>query len=261
MTSLIVDPQAAEQQAPETDKQADDGLPEKYRGKSAKDLAEMHMNAESELGRARNEVGTLRRLSDEFLGIRREELNQAKANQQKRDPITTDALLEKPDEVILNTVKQEVERRDAERDARTARLEADLAESRFTAKYPDAQALLVDPEFQNWVRSSTYRQKLALHASQGSYDSADELFGMFKERAGESKSESKAQPKGTEAARKASLAKPGGSATSGVIPSSDGKKVYKREELVRMRMNDPEGFERLWQTEDLETAYRERRVR
>lgn len=261
MTSLIMDPEAANQVAPVEDKPNDDGLPEKYRGKTAKEIAEMHMNAESELGRARNEVGTLRRLSDEFLGIRREELNRSKENPPRRDPITTDALLEKPDEVILSTVRQEIERREADQNQRTARIEADLAESRFSAKYPDAPQILTNPDFQDWVRSSPYRQRMALAASQGDYGAADELFGTFKERTAEAGGAERKTQSGTEAARKASLAKPGGSATSGVIPSSDGKKIYKRDELVKMRMNDPEGFDRLWHTEDLQTAYREKRVR
>jgi len=41
---------------------ADDSIPEKYRGKSPEEIIEMHVNAERELGRARNEVGHYRNL-------------------------------------------------------------------------------------------------------------------------------------------------------------------------------------------------------
>lgn len=259
MTSLIVDPLATEQKEsdqPENSDLAD--LPEKYKGKSVLDIVAMHQNAESELGRARNEVGTLRRLSDEFLGIRREELSRTKvANQPERTPITTDTLLERPDEVILSTIHEEVDRRNAERDARTARLEMELAETRFQRQFPGAEKTLNDPAFQEWVRSSPYRQKMAMQASQGDFGAAGDLFGLY-----DSVSQTqKPASSGTDAARKAALAKPGGSSTQGVVPSADGKKVYKRDELVTLRMRDPEAFERLWTSEDLETAYREKRVR
>lgn len=49
----------------------DADLPEKLRGKSPKELADMYRNLESELGRARNEIGQVRNLADELLGINR----------------------------------------------------------------------------------------------------------------------------------------------------------------------------------------------
>lgn len=258
-TSLIVDPQQ-EQQAPDPETaNLEPEIPEKYKGKTAAELIEMHRNAESELGRARNEVGTLRRLSDEFLGIRRAELEQKTVNQPKREPITTDRLLEKPEEVLLSTIHSEIEAKNAERDQRTARLEAELAESRFSRQFPNAEKTLTDPAFQDWVRSSPYRQKLALNASQGNFDAAADLFGLYESV----KTAAPQEPSnnGTAQARKASLARPGGSTVAGVVPSADGKKIYKREELINMRMYEPEKFYRLSETEDLNTAYREGRVR
>lgn len=260
MTQLIVDPLQTKTPDPEPDNQADDGLPEKYRGKTAAEIAIMHQNAESELGRARNEVGTLRRLSDEFLGIRRAELEREKAaNQPTRQPITTDALLEKPEETILSTVRMEVERAEAAREARTAKMEADLAEAKFTRSFPDAEKTLQDPEFQNWVRSSPYRQRMALQASQGDFDAAGDLFGLYNST--KTETPAKLKESGTDQARKAALSRPGGSSASGVIPGNDGKKIYKREELITMRIKDPEGFARLCETEDINQAYRENRVR
>lgn len=258
-TQLIVDPQATAN-APDGDN-AEQSLPDKYRGKSLEEIVTMHQNAETALGRANNEVGTLRRLSDEFLGIRSAELAREKAdNQPKRVPITADALLEKPEEVILATIESEIERRSADRDARTNRLEAELAESKFARRFPDAESTLQDPEFQTWVRSGKHRQNLAMQASQGNFDAAEDLFGLYKDAVG-GKPDTRQSPDGTAAARKAALAKSGGSAVTGVIPSADGKKVYKREELITMRIKDPEGFARLYETEDLATAYREKRVR
>ena len=46
-------------------------LPEKYRGKTAAEIADMHMNAEQELGRVRNEVGSMRGLISDLSAIQR----------------------------------------------------------------------------------------------------------------------------------------------------------------------------------------------
>jgi hypothetical protein len=43
----------------------EDELPEKYRGKSVKELVEMHQNAEQALGKQSSEVGELRKVVDD----------------------------------------------------------------------------------------------------------------------------------------------------------------------------------------------------
>ena len=55
------------QEAPEQSQQDDDDIPEKYRGKTPKEIARMHMEAEKALGRQGSEVGELRRLVDDFI--------------------------------------------------------------------------------------------------------------------------------------------------------------------------------------------------
>jgi hypothetical protein len=48
-----------------------DDVPEKYRGKSAKDIIEMHQNSEKRLGQIQNEVGQLRGLVSDLSQIQR----------------------------------------------------------------------------------------------------------------------------------------------------------------------------------------------
>jgi hypothetical protein len=45
----------------------EDDLPEKYRGKTAKEIAQMHAEAEKLLGRQSSEVGELRRVFDTYI--------------------------------------------------------------------------------------------------------------------------------------------------------------------------------------------------
>lgn len=47
--------------------QQEDDLPEKYRGKSAKEIALMHLEAEKLIGKQGSEVGELRKIVDDFI--------------------------------------------------------------------------------------------------------------------------------------------------------------------------------------------------
>ena len=272
MSSIVVDPEIQKPtdepqkvEAPIAGDNPPEGeeIPEKYRGKSAKELIEMHRNAESEIGRARNEIGSVRRLADELIGIRREELARTANPPTPAKPITANDLLDNPEDTVATVARRVAEERTTEIDRRTQALEARLATEEFEKRHPGFQDTMQTPEFAEFVRGSTFRQKLALTASKGDYAAADELFSLYKERAAfkatpaQTPSDEKAT--GVAAARKAGLAKPGGSSAAGVVPGNDGKPRFTRTELLKMRINNPEEFDQR-QAEILD-AYREGRVR
>jgi hypothetical protein len=234
-----------------------DELPEKYRGKSISDVIDMHRNAESELGRARNEVGQVRRLADELIGIRRADLQHQPPVRQERTKLTTDALLEDPDAAVTSVIKAEAADRDASILQRTAALEAELLLTRFEKKHPDFQQTMADPKFVEWVQKSPYRARLAQGAISGDFVAADELFSLFGD-ANSVPAPAAANP--TERARTAGLVRPGGSAAAGIGQGSGQKKIWSRAELIQMRISNPEQFDALYKTE-IEPAYREKRVK
>jgi hypothetical protein len=69
-------PQEQTQQPPQED------LPDKYRGKSAAELARMHQEAEKLLGRQSSEVGELRKVVDSYIQT---QLSQQQAPQKSDD--------------------------------------------------------------------------------------------------------------------------------------------------------------------------------
>ena len=85
----------------------DSDLPEKYRGKTAKEIAEMHMNAEKELGRTRNELGTYRGLVTDLTSLQRQS-PQAKTPEQEEVDVTGDQILSDPKGSIQRVVQQEL---------------------------------------------------------------------------------------------------------------------------------------------------------
>ena len=263
--SIIVDPEL-EGKAPAaapatTEEPKQDDIPEKYRGKSLADIIEMHKNAESELGRKNNEIGLVRKLADELIGVRALELKARDNQQEAPKPLTADRLLDNPEEAITSVVKREAHQRTENLERTVKTLEADLMVERFEKKHPGFTQTMNSPEFGEFVKGSNFRRKLAIAAAEGDFDAADELFSMYEEVAKAPTDQGKQQSQGAdvEAARKASLAKSGGSSASGVVPSGNGKKVWSRSELIEMRIKRPEEFD--MRQEEILEAYREKRVR
>jgi hypothetical protein len=267
MTSLVVDPETtntqpqAQPSEPQNQQPSEPELPEKYRGKSIHDIIAMHQNAESELGRKNNEVGVIRKLADELIGVRAVE---RQANPPTpRKPLTTDELLNDPESKILEVVKEATDASVRDTETRVRRMEADLQVQAFERKYPGFQDTMNAPEFGSWLQSgSDYRKRLALRAAEGDYSAADELFGLYNDHTASRtppQNAEPAQPSGPSAARASSTVRSGGSHANGVVPGNDGKKMLSRAELLDMRINRPDEFD--MRQDEILAAYREKRVR
>lgn len=266
--SAVVDQSASADFAPDPQPSASapapqDQVPEKFRGKSMADVIEMYRNSESELGRARNEIGNVRRLADELLGFQRTQVLQAAAqpaNPTPRAKLTTDALLEDPERAVLSVIKDDADARERRILEGQARLEAEIGLSKFERKHPTYKQTMDDTKFQEWVQKSPYRIRLAQGALQSDFGAADELFSLYSEVTSVQSTASAvdaADP--VDQARKAGLARPGGSSAAGIVPSGPGRKIWNRAELIQMRINEPDKFDSLYP--EIELAYREKRVK
>lgn len=237
----------------------EDDIPEKYRGKSLQDIIEMHRNAESALGRAHNEVGQVRRLADELLGINRAATARPESQTEPaRKPITPDDILSDPERAVVSVAKEAADQRVNASEERLARMEYELTLARFEQKHPGFRDTMDDQGFQEWVKKSPLRQRMAYAATQGDFAAADELFSLYGE-SGPSSGERSEQPTQQDAARKATLARSGGSTASRASGNQSGKPVWSREKLLEMRLNNPDEFERL--QPQILAAYAEKRVR
>ena len=236
----------------------EDDIPEKLRGKTPAELVKLYRETESELGRARNEIGHVRRLADELLGINRAvAAKPADANPPQRKPLTTDDLWQDPEKAVVEVVRQEAQSREAATVDRVARLEYDLNLSRFELKHPDYKGTMQDPKFVEWLQRSPLRTGLAQSAVQGNFAAADELLSLYKEmQPAGGPAERHVDP--TEQARNASLTRAGGS-TSGHGGQPSDRQIWSRAKLLDMRINNPEEFDRL--SPEINKAYAEKRVR
>jgi hypothetical protein len=231
----------------EESKAAAPELPEKYRAKSLEEVIRMHQEAEKLIGKQAQEVGEVRKLADELL---KQSLS---SKQQPKEEIEPEVdFFEDPKKAVLKTVEKHPDvlaARQAAADFRRMQTQQKLSQ-----EHPDYAQLVQDPEFAAWVKSSPIRVGLYAKAdSEFDFDSANELLSTYKQIRGV---KTKQTEDAGEAVRKQNLK----TATVDVGGSGESsKRVYRRADLIRLKMTDPGRYESL--SDEIMKAYAEGRVR
>jgi hypothetical protein len=221
-------------------------LPEKYRAKSLEEVVRMHQEAEKLIGKQAQEVGEVRKLADELL-----KQNLGSKQQQVEVEPEVD-FFENPQKAVQNTIDRHPDvlaARQAGMEFKRMQIQQKLVQD-----HPDYSQVVNDSEFQNWVKSSPVR--LGLYAKADGdfdYDSANELLSTFKQLRGiKAKESEQAGNAQRTKSMKAAQVDVGGSGESS-------KRVYRRTDLIRLKMTDPSRYEAL--SDEIMQAYSEGRVR
>ena len=226
----------------------DEGLPDKYKGKSAKEIAQMHMEAEKLIGRQGSEVGELRRVVDEYIKA------QTLAKQQlQAEPVEDTDFFADPNKAVAKAIENHPKIKQAEQ--LTLEMARAKALNELTTKHPDFTDVVQDAGFQNWVAASKVRTELFVRADrQYDYESADELLSLWKDRQQVAKQTASVEKEARSQAVKA--------ATTTVKSGSDeapSKKVFRRSDIIKLMQTDPDKYD-MMQPEIMQ-AYREGRVK
>jgi hypothetical protein len=228
-------------------------LPEKYRGKSAIEIAKMHQEAEKLIGRQANEVYEVRSLADQLLKQQLE--TQARTQAPIEESLEDDFFVDP-----AKAVNRQVEKHPAVIEARQAALEMKKMKTaqQLSAKHPDFTVIAQDAGFQDWVKSSQIRLNLFAKAdAQYDFEAADELLSTYKElkqikQHNQTVKTEAADSKAQDAAlRAASVDIGGGGETS--------RKVYRRADLIKLRMTDPDRYMQM--SDEIMDAYASGRVK
>jgi len=249
----VVDPEVKEEEVPANEEvtqeaeQIEEDIPEKYRGKSAKEIAQMHMEAEKLIGRQGSEVGELRRLVDQYITA------QASAKSQPQVEVSEDDFFANPKEAIATAIENHPKIRQAEQ--LTLEMQRNKALQALQATHPDYTQIVTDPGFQSWVGSSKVRQELLVRADrQYDFDAANELLTLYKERKGAAAVTVKAEKEArSQAVRSATTTVPSGS------DEAPSKKIFRRADIMKLMQQDPDRYDAM--QEEIMQAYREKRVR
>lgn len=149
------------------DTQEPSTLPEKYQGKTVEEVAKMHMNAEQELGRVRNEVGNYRGLVADLTSLHRTAPEPQKVEQEKID-VSGDELLTDPAGAIDRVVNARLNERDKAdqitRDEDVLRAEG----AALMAAFPNIDEIVASQEFSEFASRTPTRQQDFVTAAQGS---------------------------------------------------------------------------------------------
>jgi hypothetical protein len=232
-----------------TSKKAEDRseLPEIYRDKSLEEVVKMHQDQVKMIGRQAQEVGEIRKLADELI-----KQNLSSRQQQTRVEEPEVDFFENPQKAVQRTVDSHpdiIAARQATLEMKRAQIQQKLAQ-----EHPDFGDIAKNEDFANWVKSSPVRIDLFKKADADfDYDSANELLSTYKElRSVKQKQTSDAG----EATRKQNL-RAVGVDVGGSGESS--KRVYRRADLIRLKMQDPNRYEAL--SDEIMLAYQEGRVK
>jgi hypothetical protein len=239
-------PEEPEETAPEPE---EDELPEKYRGKSAADIAKMHMEAERAMGRQGNEIGELRKVFDDFV----KSSAQAQTAPEPKEVDETDYFVDPQ-----AAVNRQIESHPALQQAQAVAVEMRKAQgvAELTSRHPDVKEVLGSADFQEWVNGSPVRQRLYQEADQQmDVSAADELLSTFKQL----KRTAASSEEVSKAARKSAVKN---ASTGSSRNNPDGQRrgrVYRRSDIRQLMRNDPKRYEEL--QPEIMLAYAEGRVR
>ena len=239
--------QQVETAAPEEVKE---DVPEKYKGKSVAEIARMHEEAEKLIGRQANEVGELRKLTDEIL---KQQLANSKPKQEQEAPEVD--FWSDPDQYL----NKKLENHPDILAAKQVQIQNKMNQTAalLQKNHPDFQEIASSSDFQDWVAKSKVRTQLYVQADKDfDYEAADELLSTFKALNGKKAEEGQQQAKELTASRQKQLKAATVDAGGGNEVS---RKVYRRADLIRLRMQDPARYEAL--ADEIMLAYQEGRVK
>jgi hypothetical protein len=223
-------------------------IPDKYKNKSIEDIVKMHQEAEKMIGKQAQEVHEVRSLADQLL------------KRQLEDTKKPDVIESAPEvdffENPQTAVQKAIETNPAVLEAKQAALELKKMKTaqQLAAKHPDFGTIANDSGFQEWVKASKVRLSLYAKAdAEFDFESADELLTTYKEL----KQVRTNNVQATGDKQKAQALKAAGvdSGGSGEVT----KKVYRRADLIRLKMTDPDRYEML--QPEIMAAYSEGRVK
>lgn len=226
-------------------------LPEKFKGKSKKEIIEVYQNLEKEHGRKSNDMNDLRRQIDQVL------LQPVQDQQQPAgmdDSVKFDDLVDNPEDAVnralaKNPILREIQQRDTQQ-----RMES--SKTALLKRHPDAEQVVNDEVFVEWLNESPGRAAIFRQAHQ-SYDVslAADLLDTFKytKKAAHAEAEQQRDNKAREDLRKGTVESGTGADAGRADP------IFSRKALIELRHRDPARYNSI--LPEVERAYADGRVK
>ena len=230
------------------DPEAKDDLPEKFRDKSAAEIAQSYSELERRFHDQGSDLSNLRSTLDAMV------MQGSSSPEPEQESVTEADFFSDP----TNTVNRAIESHPALRQAQEMAQKMAYAQGLATLqrRHPDLQEVLDSPKFDEWVKSSSVRTARLQRADQmGDVEEADDLISTFKQL-------NQVEAKTREASKKAQQQAVRSASTGAVRGNSDArysKRIYRGADIRELKNSHPKRYEEL--QDELFAAYREDRVR
>lgn len=236
----------------EVDEEEAEDLPEKYKGKSAAELARMHQNLESLMGKQSSEVGELRKAVDQLVQSNLQ--TQATATSAPEPEIDDSEFFTNPRGAVERLIAENPTLQSAQQVA--AEMSKQQALAALQNAHPDMNKIVTDDAFQKWVGGSKIRTEMFRKADQQyDYEQANELFNLWKERA-----TTVTQAKAVEKLAQKQQLKRASTGSARANPEGKAvKKVYRRRDIIDLMNRDPKRYQAM--QSEIMLAYQEGRVK
>ena len=240
-----------EQETPEQEPEpedTEDDIPEKYKGKSVKDIVRMHQEAERAIGKQGSEVGELRRIVDDFVQAQTVTKQQQAPEVEEEVDFFTD-----PEKAVASAISKHPKVREAEQ--LSAQMKKAEALANLKSAHPDFDKVVQDGSFAEWINKSKVRQELYSRADRSyDFDAANELLTTWKER-----SQVVAQSQEVEKAQRKQAVKSASTGSSKGSGETASKKTYRRADIIELMRTNPDRYQQL--ADEIMQAYSEGRVK
>jgi hypothetical protein len=230
----------------------EDNIPEKYKGKSFDEIIKMHQEAEKLIGRQAQEVGEVRKLADELI---KQQLNTTKQDTQPSSADNEIDYFADPDKAVNHAVENNPVVKQL-KEQQEAQLRQQAA-ANLQAKFPNFQDIVASDDFANWIKSSKVRLDLFARANAYDFDAAEELLDTYTTIKGVKATQADETLKQSESTKRNQTLKAAAVQKGGT--GEVGKPIYRRVDLIRLRMQDPERYNAM--QDDIMAAYNEGRVK
>jgi len=231
-------------------------VPEKYRGKSLEEVVRMHQESEKLIGRQAQEVGENRRLLDQFIKQQLESKQEASPSKAQEIDYFEDPAKAINQAVENNPILKQLQ----EQQAQQAQL---VAKQTIEKAHPDYLSVAQSDDFAAWIQGSKVRVQLFAQASNYDVDSALELLETYKSLRGIQAQKTEATKAADESLKKTDDESRGKALKAAAVQQGgtgeSTKNIYRRADLIRLRMQDPNRYESM--ADEILAAYAEGRVR
>ena len=192
----------------------------------------------------------LRKVVDDY--IQTQLSTQQAPQQQQQEDDDVDFFVD-PQNAVNRAIDNHPKIKEAEAYTQQAKQQATLAQ--LKSEHPDMEQILQDPKFADWIKGSKVRTQLFVRADQGyDYDSAHELFSLWKEK-------NQVVQQAAEVEKQARKSAVKSATTGNARGTGEGsrKKVYRRADIIKLMRTDPERYQAL--SDEIFKAYAEGRVK